>query len=480
MSSLREECGVFGVYSPERYDVAGMTYYGLFSLQHRGQESCGIVVNDDGLFRSYKDTGLVVDVFTKDRLKNLGQGCMAIGHVRYGTTGSNDRSNAQPILVNHVKGRMALAHNGNLVNSYELRTELELQGSIFHTTSDTEVISYLITKERLTSPSIEEAVNRAVSRLKGAFSLVVMSPQKLIAVRDEHGFRPLCYGQTADGRYVVASESCALSSVGARLIRDVEPGEIVVFDKDGPRSIRDHCGKAERSLCVFEYIYFARPDSEVDGCNVHVARTRAGAYLALEHPVQADVVIGVPDSGLDAAIGYSRQSGIPYEIGFIKNKYIGRTFIAPGQESREDKVRIKLNPIAEVVRGKRVVMIDDSIVRGTTCARIVHLLREAGATEIHVRVSAPPFIAPCYYGTDIDSKEHLIACRHNAEEIAQIIGADSLGFLCIDGAKKMACGGEGRGYCTACFDEEYPTEVPVAMDKNRFERRLSEKRNSKD
>ena len=475
MSSLREECGVFGVYSPESYDVARMTYYGLFALQHRGQESCGIVVNDDGIFRSYKDEGLVNDVFTTERLDTLGMGNIAVGHVRYGTTGSGGRSNAQPILVNHVKGRMALAHNGNLVNSSELRTELELQGSIFHTTSDTEVISYIITKERLGAPSIEEAVNQAMNRLKGAYSLVIMSPSKLIAVRDEHGFRPLCYGRTEDGRWVVASESCALASVGAEMVRDLEPGEIVVFDKNGPRSIRDHCGKAKKSLCVFEYIYFARPDSVVDGAAVHTARTRAGAYLALEHPVQADVVIGVPDSGIDAAVGYSKQSGIPYELGFIKNKYIGRTFIAPGQASREDKVRIKLNPIADVVRGKRVVMIDDSIVRGTTSARIVKLLREAGAKEIHVRVSAPPFVNPCYYGTDIDSRDNLIACHYSVEEIAKIIGADSLGYLSLDGARKMACGGSGEGYCTACFGTEYPTEIPTKTSKDRFERKLSEK-----
>ncbi|MDE6997520.1 MAG: amidophosphoribosyltransferase [Oscillospiraceae bacterium] len=475
MSGLREECGVFGVYSPEPYNMARMTYYGLFSLQHRGQESCGIVVNDDGLFRSYKDTGLVNDVFTAQRLETLGCGNMAVGHVRYGTTGGNGRSNAQPILVNHIKGRMALAHNGNLVNSSELRTELELQGSIFHTTSDTEVISYIITKERLTAPSIEEAVNRAVSRLEGAFSLVVMSPAKLIAVRDPHGFRPLCYGRTPDGRWVVASESCALASVGAELARDLEPGEILVFDKDGPRSIRDHCGLVPKSMCVFEYIYFARPDSVIDGCTVHNARIRAGAYLALEHPVQADVVIGVPDSGIDAAIGYSKQSGIPYEVGFIKNKYIGRTFIAPGQESREDQVRIKLNPIEEAVRGKRVVMIDDSIVRGTTCARTIRLLREAGASEIHMRVSAPPFIAPCYYGTDIDSTDNLIACHLSLEEIAEKIGVDSLGYLSVDNARKMACGGDGSGYCTACFDGAYPTAVPTATGKNRFERKLSQR-----
>lgn len=474
MSNLREECGVFGVYSPTPCDVAGTTYYGLFALQHRGQESCGIVVNDDGVFTSYKDVGLVNDVFTPENLARLGEGNISVGHVRYGTTGGNDRSNAQPIVVNHVKGRMALAHNGNLVNSGELRRSLELEGSIFHTTSDTEVISYLITKARLTSPSIEQAINAAMNKLKGAYSLVIASPSKLIAVRDEHGFRPLCYGKTEDGRYIVASESCALDAVGATLIRDIRPGEILVFDKTGIRSIEDHCGKAPHTLCVFEYIYFARPDSVIEGCCVHSARMRAGAFLALEHPVQADVVIGVPDSGIDAAIGYSRQSGIPYELGFIKNKYIGRTFIAPGQKSREDKVKIKLNPVSEVVKGKRVVLIDDSIVRGTTSARIVKLLREAGATEIHMRVSAPAFTNPCYYGTDIDSKENLIACKHTVPEIAKLIGVDSLGYLGLESAKQMAKGVNGSGYCTACFDGVYPTEIPSAPMKNRFETKISE------
>ncbi|MDY4894931.1 MAG: amidophosphoribosyltransferase [Candidatus Borkfalkiaceae bacterium] len=474
MSNLREECGVFGVYSPTPCDVAGTTYYGLFALQHRGQESCGIVVNDDGVFTSYKDVGLVNDVFTPENLARLGEGNISVGHVRYGTTGGNDRSNAQPIVVNHVKGRMALAHNGNLVNSGELRRSLELEGSIFHTTSDTEVISYLITKARLTAPSIEQAINAAMNKLKGAYSLVIASPSKLIAVRDEHGFRPLCYGKTEDGRYIVASESCALDAVGATLIRDIRPGEILVFDKNGIRSIEDHCGKAPHTLCVFEYIYFARPDSVIEGCCVHSARMRAGAFLALEHPVQADVVIGVPDSGIDAAIGYSRQSGIPYELGFIKNKYIGRTFIAPGQKSREDKVKIKLNPVSEVVKGKRVVLIDDSIVRGTTSARIVKLLREAGATEIHMRVSAPAFTNPCYYGTDIDSKENLIACKHTVPEIAKLIGVDSLGYLGLESAKQMAKGVNGSGYCTACFDGVYPTEIPSAPMKNRFETKISE------
>ena len=472
MSSLREECGVFGVFSPQTSDVASTAYYGLFALQHRGQESCGIVVNDDGIFQSYKDTGLVNDVFTPQILAKLGEGNMAVGHVRYGTTGGNDRSNAQPIVVNHIKGRMALAHNGNIVNCEQLRRELELEGSIFSTTSDTEVISYIITKERLKAPSIEQAVNQAMRRVKGAYSLVIMSPSKLIAVRDAHGFRPLCYGKTEDGRYVVASESCALDAVSAKFIRDIRPGEILVFDQNGARSITDHCGEADGSLCVFEYIYFARPDSVIDGCSVHNARMRAGAFLALEHPVQADVVIGVPDSGLDAAVGYAKQAGIPYEIGFIKNKYIGRTFIQPGQKSREDKVKIKLNPIADVVRGKRIVMIDDSIVRGTTSACIVKL-REEGAKEIHMRVSAPPFLNPCYYGTDIDSRENLIAASHSVEEIAKIIGVDSLGYLSVESVKQIAKGLHGTGYCTACFDGAYPTEIPETTSKNRFESKIS-------
>lgn len=458
-SEIHEECGVFAVYSNKPTSVASTVYYGLFALQHRGQESCGIVVNDDGIFRTYKDTGIVNDVFTPQVLQDLGNGNMAIGHVRYSTTGDSDRINAQPIVVNHIKGRLALAHNGNLVNTDTLKEELELNGAIFHMTSDTEVISYLIIKERLTAASIEEAINRAMDKLVGAYSLVIMSPSKLIAVRDPKGFRPLCYGITPDGRYIVASESCALDAVGARLIRDVEPGEILVIDKNGVSSIKDHCGKEKHSKCIFEYIYFARPDSVIDGYSVHEARIRSGIFLALEHSVDADIVIGVPDSGIDAAIGYARESGIPYGIGLVKNKYIGRTFISPGQESREDKVHIKLNPIPSVVKGKRVVLIDDSIVRGTTSRRIVELLREAGALEIHMRVSAPPFINPCYYGTDVDSKENLIANHHTVEEIAKMIGADSLGFLnpeyvtYLNGSKNTNC------YCTACFGGKYPTKT---------------------
>ncbi len=470
-SKIHEECGVFGIFSNDNYDIASTCYYGLFALQHRGQESCGIVVNDDGVFSSYRDVGIVNDVFTQERLSGLGFGNIAVGHVRYGTTGSNGRANAQPIVVNHIKGSMALAHNGNLVNSMELREELELQGSIFHTTSDTEVISYVITKERISSPSIEEAVSRAMNRIKGAYSLVIMSPSKLIALRDENGFRPLCYGMTEDGKYVVASESCALDAVGAQLIRELDPGEIMIFDKNGVRSIREHCDKAPQKLCVFEYIYFARPDSRIDGCSVHAARLRAGSCLALEHPVQADIVIGVPDSGIDAAIGYSRQSGIPYGIGLIKNKYIARTFISPGQASREDKVRIKLNAVRETISGKRVVLIDDSIVRGTTSARIVKLIREAGATEVHMRVSAPPFLNPCYYGTDIDSRDNLIACHHTIKEMEEIIGVDSLGFLNVNHLGLLT---GSTGYCSACFTGDYPTSVPKKAGKNRFEKKISE------
>lgn len=474
MGNIHEECGVFGVFAPNSQNVAATCYYGLFALQHRGQESCGIVVNDDGIFNSYKDIGLVNDVFTKPVIERLGFGNAALGHVRYGTTGVNDRLNSQPIVVNHIKGRMALAHNGNLINSYELRTELENEGSIFHTTSDTEVISYIITKERLVTPSIEDAINRAMYKIKGAYSLAVMSPSKLIAVRDEFGFHPLCYGRTKDGTYIVASETCALDSVGADFIRDVEPGEIVVFSKNGVKSIRDHCKPSKKRTCIFEYIYFARPDSVIDGVSVHNARIEAGKCLAEKHPADADIVIGVPDSGIDAAIGYSRQSGIPYGIGFIKNRYIGRTFISPGQSSREDLVRIKLNVVAENVRGKKVVMVDDSIVRGTTCARIVKLLREAGAAEVHMRVSAPPFLNPCYYGTDIDSRDSLIACNHTLEEMERIIGVDSLGFLGLEHLPRLINSNEKCGYCSACFDADYPTDIPKTPAKCRFESKIGD------
>ena len=467
--SIHEECGVFGVIAPAPEDVARICYYGLYALQHRGQESCGIVVNDDGIFCSRKDLGLVSEVFTEERLSKLPAGRMAVGHVRYSTTGSSSRRNCQPIEVNHQKGRMALAHNGNLSNAAALRSALELSGAIFHTTSDTETIAYIITRERLKSPSIEQALCRAMYSLEGAYSLVLMSPRKLICARDQHGFRPLCYGQTPDGGFVVASESCALQAVGAAFVRDVEPGEILVFDENGVRSIREHCEKNKRRLCVFEYIYFARPDSAIDGCSVHGFRVRAGEILARVHPAAADVVIGAPDSGLDAAIGYSRQTGIPYGIGLIKNKYIGRTFISPGQSKRLDGVKIKLSAVQECVRGKRVVLVDDSIVRGNTMGRVVGLLRSAGATEVHVRISSPPFLHPCYYGTDIDSEENLIACHHCVAEIAELIGADSLGYLPVETLSELA-----GDICSACFDGNYPTTIPTDTRRDRFERRLSE------
>ena len=465
---------MFGIRTPQTADVASYAYYALYALQHRGQESAGIVVNDDGVFTSYRDVGLVNEVFPRQRLAELGTGTIAVGHVRYGTTGSDNKRNVQPILVNHFKGRMALAHNGNLTNSQELRRELESRGSIFQTTTDSEVIAYLIVQERLKCGSIEAAVSAAMNRIEGAYSLVLSSPTKLIAVRDPHGFRPLCMGRLKDGAVVFASETCALDAIGAAFERDIRPGEIVVADQDGIRSDTTHCGKAEKRLCVFEFIYFARPDSVIDGSSVHIARQRAGAFLALEHPVQADIVIGVPDSGLDAAMGYARQSGIPYGMGFIKNKYIGRTFISPTQTMRENEVNIKLNPIRSVVEGKRVVLIDDSIVRGTTCRRTIDLLRRAGAKEIHMRVSAPPFVSECYYGTDIDDKNKLIANHHSVEEIAKIIGVDSLGYLSIEDVVKLADNTKG-GFCTACFGGGYPTAIPQEGGKDRFECRISEK-----
>ena len=470
---IHEECGVFGVYSAKHEDVASLVYYGLFALQHRGQESCGIVVNEDGVFTSHKGLGLVSEVFTHEEMKKFPHGEIAVGHVRYGTTGGNSLSNCQPIQVNHLKGKLAVAHNGNLSNALPLRRELELSGAIFHSTSDTETIAYVITRERITAPSIEDAVSRAMDKLDGAYSLVLMSSTKMIAVRDPHGFRPLCYGVMEDGSYVVASESCALSAVGAKFERDILPGEIVIFDGKGIRFDQSHCSLRQQKLCVFEYIYFARPDSVIEGVSVHESRKMAGRILAETHPVEADIVIGVPDSGLDAALGYAERSGIPYGIGLIKNKYIGRTFISPGQDHRVDQVRIKLNPVKSEVSDKRVVLIDDSIVRGTTSERIVRLLRNAGAKEIHVRISAPPFLYPCYYGTDIDSQEHLIACSHSEEEIAKIISADSLGYLPMEKLQEL-CG--GNGYCSACFSGQYPTSIPADTRKDQFEEKLSRKK----
>ena len=466
--------GVFGIIGDKRTNVASSVYYGLYALQHRGQESAGIVVNDDGVFKSRKDSGLVNEVFTHEHLEALGPGNMAIGHVRYGTLGTKGRENAEPIVVNHVKGRLAIATAGKLVNAAELKRELELQGMIFHTSSDAEIVSYVITKERITSASIEEAVCKAMNRFEGGLSLLIMSPQKIIATRDKYGFHPVCYGKRENDQYVIATETCALDTVGATFIRELAPGEILVFSNDGIKSITEHCEKVPESLCVFEYVYTSRPDSVISGCSVHEARKRAGALLAKAHPVEADVVVGVPDSGLDAAIGYAEESGIPYGLGLIKNKYIGRTFIAPGQDVREDKVKIKLNPVSATIKGKRVVLVDDSIVRGTTCAKLVKLLKNAGAKEVHLRSSAPPFLNPCYYGTDVDSKDSLIACNHTVEEITKITGADSLGYLRLEDVTKLGASGSCNGYCTACFDGKYPTAVPKAREENKYDKKISE------
>ena len=418
---VHEECGIFGIACNSTQDVVNTTYYGLYALQHRGQESCGIAVNDDGYLRCFKQTGLVGEVFTPAVQASLGTGNMAVGHVRYGTTGGNDVRNAQPIMVNHKNGRMALVHNGNLANAGVLRAELEERGAIFHSASDSEIIAYLITRERLKSSSIEEAIARTCRRIRGAYSLIVMSPTKLIAVRDPHAFRPLCLGKTDDGAFVFASESCALSAAGASFIRDLKAGEMLITDGHEVRSLS--AGSCKPSPCIFEYIYFARPDSVIDGIAVHEARRRAGAILAKTYPADADVVIGVPDSGLDAALGYAEEAHIPFDTGLVKNKYIGRTFIQPTAAQRKSGVRIKLNAVKSAIEGKRVVLIDDSIVRGTTITKIVALLKEAGAKEVHLRISSPPFKHTCHFGTDIDSEENLIANQLELDAICRRIGA---------------------------------------------------------
>lgn len=472
-NEIHEECGVFGVCIPEKVDAATLCYYGLYALQHRGQEGAGIATNTDGVIRVHKDTGLVNEVFQPKVLNSYDKAQMAIAHVRYGTTGDNPRLNVQPLVIDHLKGRMAVAHNGNLTNDYELRNELELKGSIFHTTSDTEVIAYTITGFRLTEPSLEKAISRTMDKIKGAYSLLVMSPTKLIAARDPWGFRPLVLGKYKNG-YVVCSETCALDAIGADFIRDVLPGEIITITKDGTlTSDKTHVGTEKKHLCVFEMIYFARPDSIIDGASVQKARQRAGAFLSLEHPVQADVVIGVPDSGIEAALGYAQQSGIPYGIGFIKNKYIGRTFIQPTQTDREVGVRIKLNPIQATVKGKRVILIDDSIVRGTTSRRIVKLLREAGATQVHFRSAAPKFLYPCYFGTDIDSSENLFAYKYSDEEMRAMLDVDSLGFLSVENVVKLTELGN-NGFCTACFSAQYPCKPSQNFKKNKYSQPLGD------
>ena len=471
---LHEECGVFGVYVNEK-DVdkispAHDTHTALFALQHRGQEACGIAVNRNGVIKCHKDLGLVNDVFNQEILDGM-PGTMAIGHVRYSTTGLQSRENAQPVCITHCKGNLAIAHNGNLVNAGELRKAIELDGGIFRSSSDTEVLAYTIVRERLRCGSIEDAVLNAMYRVQGAYSLLVMSPRKLIAARDPHGFRPLVLGKLHDS-YIFASETCALDALGAEFVRDVEPGEVIIIEDGQMRTMKCdiHCN---HTTCVFEYIYFARPDSVIDGASVAYARQEAGRYLYEEDPIEADVVIGVPDSGLTAAIGYSKASGIPYDVGLIKNRYIARTFIQPGQDNRERSVRIKLNALRNNLEGKRVVMVDDSIVRGTTCARLVKILRDAGAKEVHMRVSAPPFLHPCFFGTDVPDRKYLIAYGRTVEEIRDLIGVDSLGYLSLEATNKIAVGAH-CGFCNGCFSGTYPVEVPDTVEKNIFESGIGE------
>ncbi len=465
--SLHEECGVIGIYDMgDGLDVARLTYYGLYALQHRGQESAGIAVNsidenDKIQILQYKDMGLVQEVFNNLVLNEL-KGRAAVGHVRYTTAGASRRENAQPLVSRYQKGTFALVHNGNLVDIDTMRRKLKDEGAIFQTTNDSEIIAHLLAKERIKTDSTAEAILRLMGEISGAYSMIIMTPKRMVVVRDPQGFRPLCIGMIKNS-YVFASETCALDSIGAEFVRDVEPGEVIVVDKSGLHSYRDRCG-GKTALCVFEYVYVARPDSVIDGVSVHAARLKAGRFLAKESPVEADVVIGVPDSGLDAALGYSQESGIPYGVGFIKNKYIGRTFIQPTQEERESALRIKLNAMREAVSGKRVIMIDDSIVRGTTSGRIVQLLRDAGAKEVHVRISSPPFKNPCYFGIDVADRDSLIACQMSVEETCRHIGADSLAYLSLDAVDKIAEGSR-CSRCTACFTGKYPVRVP--QEENR-------------
>ncbi len=470
-SGLHEECGVFGMYDFDGGDVASTIYYGLFALQHRGQESCGIAVSETngpkGKVTSYKGMGLVNEVFTQDNLEPM-HGDIGVGHVRYSTAGASTRENAQPLVLNYVKGTLALAHNGNLINAMELRKDLEYTGAIFQTTIDSEVIAYHIARERLNSNSVEEAVGRACQKIKGAFALVVMSPRKLVGARDPYGFKPLCIGKR-DNAYILASETCALDTIGAEYVRDVLPGEIVTITPEGgiQSDLSLALPKEKEARCIFVYIYFTRPDSHIDGVSVYASRIKAGRFLAMDSPVDADLVVGVPESGNAAALGYSLQSGIPYGTAFVKNGYVGRTFIKPKQSSRESSVRVKLNVLKEAVDGKRIIMIDDSIVRGTTSDRIVKMLRDAGATEVHVRISSPPFLWPCYFGTDIPEREQLIAYNRSIEDIRKIIGADSLGYLGVERLEEMV---GGLSICKGCFTGTYPMEPPKEDIRGDFER----------
>lgn len=461
---LHEECGVIGIYEKDNMNTGKLTYVGLIALQHRGQESAGIAVNNDGIITCYKEMGLVSEVFD-NQILNLLKGDMSIGHVRYSTTGESFVTNAQPLVVKYKNGTIALAHNGNLVNAQALRREMEDQGMIFTTSIDSEIIASLIAKNYTTD--IEEAISKTMDKIKGAYSLTIMTNEKLIGVRDKHGMRPLVLGKLGEG-FVLASETCALDTIGAQFIRDINPGEIVIIDENGVKSIQTKA--EEKSICIFEYIYFARPDSVIDGIGVYGARHRAGRMLAKEQPVEADAVICVPDSGTPAAIGYALESGIPYTVGLIKNRYIGRTFIQPTQKIREEGVSLKLNPLREEIEGKRIIMVDDSIVRGTTSKKIVQALRDAGAKEVHVRVSSPVIMHSCYFGIDTPSRDELVGASTIIEKIKDKIGADSVGYLSHEGLME-SIGSCGKGYCTACFSGNYPIDITEEGDKHTFERR---------
>lgn len=452
----KEECGVFGIYAPEQ-EVARLTYFGLYALQHRGQESAGIAVSDGENIEVHKGMGLVMEVVSEEDLQKL-QGKMAIGHVRYSTAGSSSQANAQPLVVHYQKGMMALAHNGNIINARELRDELTQEGAVFQTTVDTEVIVQLIAK--YSRRTIEDALVKTMLDLKGAYTIVLISEDKLIGVRDPYGIRPLCIGQI-EGRYCLASESCALDTIGAEFVRDVEPGEIITIDEKGLHS-RQGLPKGKTALCAFEYIYFARPDSNIDSVNVTESRRRMGIELAKECPIDADIVIPVPDSGTSAALGYAEESGIPFAQGLLKNRYVGRTFIKPNQDMREVAVRIKLNANAQVIKDKRVIMVDDSIVRGTTSSRIVEMLRKAGAKEVHVLICSPPVLYSCYYGIDTAEREKLIANKMDLDEIREYVGADSLHYLSEEGVLR-ALG--DLPVCLACFNGDYPAGVPEQVKK---------------
>lgn len=462
IDKFKEECGVFGIFSNNNMDVASITYYGLYALQHRGQESAGIVVSDGKELICYKDVGLVCDAFDESTLKNM-KGFSAIGHVRYSTTGSSSRENAQPLLSKFKLGSIAISHNGNLVNADVIRELLEDTGCIFQTSIDSEVILNLIA--RGAKKGIEKAVIDAVKAVKGSYAILILTEDKLIGVRDSKGIRPLCIGKI-DESYILCSESCALDAVGAEFIRDVAPGEIVIIDREGIRSI-NFAEKTTAETCAFEYIYFARPDSTIDGINVYLSRVAAGEMLYKECPADADIVIGVPDSGVAAAVGFSKASGIPYEIGLIKNKYVGRTFISPSQEIRERAASVKLNALKVNIEGKRVVLIDDSIVRGTTSKRLVEILKRAGAKEVHFRSASPIVKYPCYFGVDTPHRKELIGSNLDIESIRKEIGADSLGYLSIDGL--LSSLGKDKGFCLGCFNGIYPISAPIEQDKLQFE-----------